>query len=393
APALRNMHEELLVNWIKSGRSFFNSHEFTIFIQLLVTTSLTITMVISYLGSTSSDSSGTLLLLYWMLLLPLLGTQLAEYAQQYPSQHNRLLRLLEPLGTADEKQLWYDDINRPAFISKPFMAENEAKVGIAINFNQVNLDISGKRLLHQINITLTAGTHVAIVGKSGAGKSSLVGLLLGWYRPASGSLWVDGELLHGEYLQTLRREMVWVDPEIKIWNKSLNDNINYGNDTTDSNSIDTNIWQQAELLAVLDALEPEQKLGENGGLLSGGEAQRVRLGRAMNRSGVRLVILDEPFRGLTGEQRRSLLKKARRFWQQATLIFISHDVADTQEFDRVLVMDGGYLVENAAPISLAAQESSYYAALLKAEREARNIIWNSANWRKLRLDNGRIEEE
>jgi len=386
APALRTMHDQLLVNWMRSGRSFFSNHELASLLQLMVSTSLAITMVVAYLHSPMRDSSGTLLLLYWMLLLPLLGTQLAEYAQQYPAQHNRLLRLLEPLGAPDEEQPWYGNLPRPSYISKP--SPKHQQVGIAIHFDNIDLDLSGQRLLYHININLTAGTHLAIVGKSGAGKSSLIGLLLGQNRPSHGSLWVDGDLLDKKRLPQLRREMVWVDPDVQIWNQPLQQNIDYGNDVDLKQKDMQHIWQQAELLSLLEQLPEGQILGEGGGLLSGGEAQRVRLARAMNRDVVRLVILDEPFRGLTGEQRRRLLHKARTFWQQATLIFISHDVADTLDFDHVLVLDHGHVVENAAPTALATDADSHYAQLLQAEREARDIIWNSADWRKIHLEDG-----
>src|SRR5207249_8550472 len=72
----------------------------------------------------------------------------------------------------------------------------------------------------------------------------------------------------------------------------------------------------------------------NGGLLSGGEGQRVRLGRAILRPGVRLVILDEPFRGLDREQRRELLTRARRLWKGVTLLCITHDVGETRSEER-----------------------------------------------------------
>ncbi len=95
----------------------------------------------------------------------------------------------------------------------------------------------------------------------------------------------------------------------------------------------------AELQRVIERLPNglETPLGEGGGLVSGGEGQRVRLARALLRSNVRLAILDEPFRGLDSEQRHALLARAREVWRDATLIFISHDIREAMEFDRVLV--------------------------------------------------------
>src|SRR6185503_5349512 len=81
----------------------------------------------------------------------------------------------------------------------------------------------------------------------------------------------------------------------------------------------------------------QTSLGEAGGLVSGGEGQRVRLGRGALRTGARLAILDEPFRGLDRERRRTLMDRVRRWWKDATLLCITHDVGETLDFERVIV--------------------------------------------------------
>ena len=93
----------------------------------------------------------------------------------------------------------------------------------------------------------------------------------------------------------------------------------------------------------------ETPLGEAGGLVSGGEGQRVRFGRALLRPGVRLAILDEPFRGLDFEQRHKLLHRSREVWRDATLLAISHDIAEAMTFERVLVLEDGRIVEDGDP--------------------------------------------
>jgi ATP-binding cassette subfamily B protein len=129
-------------------------------------------------------------------------------------------------------------------------------------------------------------------------------------------------------------------------------------------------------------------LGEGGALVSGGEGQRVRLGRSLLRSGARLVILDEPFRGLDREKRRKLLVKARQQWSDATLLCVTHDVGETCAFERVLVVEGGRIVEDGAPSDLAERPDSRYQALLEAEAAVRTELWSSNAWRRLRLDRG-----
>lgn len=152
------------------------------------------------------------------------------------------------------------------------------------------------------------------------------------------------------------------------------------------------VIETAELRRVLERLPDgfETRLGEGGALVSGGEGQRVRLARALLRPGTRLVILDEPFRGLDREQRRELLKRVRCLWREVTLLCITHDVSETASFDRVLVMESGKIVEDAAPAVLAEDAHSRYRALLEAERAVRETGWSSGTWRRLRLDSGQL---
>jgi ATP-binding cassette subfamily B protein len=133
-------------------------------------------------------------------------------------------------------------------------------------------------------------------------------------------------------------------------------------------------------------------LGEGGGLVSGGEGQRVRMGRAMGRNGVRLAILDEPARGLDREQRRTFLEKAREHFQGATLFFITHDVTDTLDFNRVLVMERGTIIEDGDPHSLFENTGSRFRALCNQEEMVRRHIWAHPMWRRLRMHEGAIEE-
>jgi ATP-binding cassette subfamily B protein len=243
-------------------------------------------------------------------------------------------------------------------------------------------------------LVIEPGDHVAIVGPSGAGKSSLVGLLLGWHRAANGKLLINDQPLDADGLAQIRQDTAWVDPAIQLWNRSFLDNLYYGAEPDAAGSL-PQILEQADLLNVLRKLPDglQTPLGEAGGLVSGGEGQRVRLGRAMLRPDVRLAILDEPFRGLGREQRGEMLARARRLWREATLLCITHDVSETLGFARVLVLENGRIVEDGVPAALAANPQSRYRALLDAEEQVRQALWSDDGWRRLRLENGRITEE
>jgi len=232
------------------------------------------------------------------------------------------------------------------------------------------------------------------LGASGAGKSSLVGILLGWHKPVVGQCWVDGTPLDGERLRALRRETAWVDPATQLWNRSLLANLHYG--TLGANGDDSlgNTLEQADLFDILERLPEgmQTALGESGGLVSGGEGQRVRLGRALMKQNVRLAILDEPFRGLDRTKRRALLAQARAHWRATTMLCITHDVGETQTFERVVVIENGRIVEDAAPAVLAARADSRYRAMLDAEDAVRRGLWESADWRRLWIEQGELRE-
>jgi ATP-binding cassette subfamily B protein len=125
-------------------------------------------------------------------------------------------------------------------------------------------------------------------------------------------------------------------------------------------------------------------------LVSGGEGQRVRLGRAMHKQGVRLAILDEPFRGLDRQQRKDLMGRVREHWRDATLLCVTHDVGETLSFPRVLVVDCGRIVEDGSPEDLVRQPDSTYRKLLLAEEEVREGLWSTSNWQHLHLHDGQL---
>ena len=260
--------------------------------------------------------------------------------------------------------------------------------GVSVSASGVSVVVGGQRVLDGIDFQMPAGPHVAVIGASGAGKSTLAGLLLGWHQTATGELRIDGEPLTPERLEALRRETAWVDPTVQIWNRPLIDNLLYGSDHSDGLSA---ALDKAGLLPVVAKLPQglATRLGEGGALLSAGEAQRVRLGRAMVREDARLVVLDEPFVGLERDRRRALLTQSRQHWHDTTMFYVTHDVAETRAFDRVLVLDRGRIVEDGNPIRLAQLPSSRYRRMLQAQELAQSRF-AAADWRRVRLDDGRV---
>jgi ABC-type bacteriocin/lantibiotic exporter with double-glycine peptidase domain len=433
--AVRREHESLLVEWARSGLGLQRAVVGIEAVQFLAGFGLAAWLLLDHLAR-SGETGGVLLLIYWALNLPVLGQELALIAWQYPAYRNVTLRLLEPLGAREETveepsqtgrqssraapertgkstSLGVADGKADASYGPPLPREDFRGVrnfetsetgqedcsytaesrGVALSLEEVSVRAAGNTILEDIHLSIPAGNHVAVVGPSGAGKSSLVGILLGWHRPATGRVLVDGELLDGRQLAQLRRETAWVDPSVQLWNRSFIDNLTYGVDSQSQMPIGSAI-EEADLHSVLEKLPDglQTSLGEGGALVSGGEGQRVRLGRAMFRPDVRLVILDEPFRGLERQRRHELLGRARRLWEHATLLCITHDVSATLCFDRVLVVERGRIVEDGSPAQLASRAESRYAAMLEAEKALREGLWSKGEWRTLRLERGELTE-
>ena len=389
--ALRREHESLLVEWARASFAVQRLVVWVEALQGLTGFGLAAWLMLSHV-SRAGETGGSLLLVYWALNLPGLGEEIAQVARQYPTYRNVTLRLLEPIGALEDKTSASELLSRTSPVSVASGLRSADPAAVAIELDQVSVSASGHTILEEINLKIEPGEHVAIVGASGAGKSSVLGLLLGWHRAAAGSVRVDGTALEGAYLEQLRKDTAWIDPAVQLWNRSLFFNLCYGNPDRVPTA---NLLEQAELRQLLEKLPDglQTELGESGGLVSGGEGQRVRFGRALLRREVRLALLDEPFRGLDRHQRRKLLARARRHWDGTTLLCVTHDVGETLGFPRALVVDNGRIVEDGAPAELARQANSRYRALLEAEESVREGSWSGGHWRHLRLEDGRLVEE
>ena len=390
--AVTREHEALLLDW---SRAHFLREKVTLAADAVLhvaTVGMVAWIILGHLARNGLTGS-VLLLVYWSLSLFSLSQLVSVMlGRQYPSYRNITLRLLEPLGAPEDQTI------RSTVEAGPDAPEDTAARGARepadFVFQNVAVRAAGHTILRDINLQIGAGEHVAVVGPSGAGKSTLVGLLLGWHQPQVGRVLVDGEPLEAAQLPRLRQETAWVDPAIQLWNRSLLENLRYGL-PPEANPEVSPVIDQADLVGVLEMLPDglQGAIGESGGLVSGGEGQRVRLARAMLRPSPRLVILDEPFRGLDRGQRSELLKRARSLWSGTTLLCVTHDVAETRDFPRVIVVEQGHIVEDGSPAKLSELSGSRYRAMLAAEEAVREGMWSASSWRRFRIDSGWLLEQ
>ena len=373
-------HGSRLREWARAARDVARTQIVSETLLGLVGFGLAALAVFHYLV-TAEGSGWAILLVYWVLMVPSLGLELSFLIQQYPQHRNVTLRLLEPLGA--EEGASDEESEAVAVI--------DSAGAPAIRFQDVCVQQAGNQVLAVGALSIAPREHVAIVGVSGAGKSSLVGLLLGWYQPNTGVVLVDEAPLVGGVLSRLRQRTTWVDPTVQLWNRSLLENLRYGQEG-ERRPVGEAV-EAAELDEVLARLPMglQTPVGASGALLSGGEGQRVRLGRGICRESPRLVILDEAFCGLERVRRSAMLQSARVRWKDATLLCITHDIGQTRSFSRVLVIEGGRIVEDGVPEILAAKSGSRYAGLLAAEEHALARL-AGPEWRRLRVEGGFVQE-
>ena len=382
--AMRVEHESLLVPWYAAARAQERLALWTACATLIVSSSVVIGIIMAH-ARHGVEGQLLLLLFFWVQRIPPLGEQVIANLRRWNSVQASMLRAEEPLR-AKERIAGKVTANAPP--SDVTQVMSSGMDGVGLKLKNATVSAGGQAILRDVTLEIRPGEHVAIVGESGAGKSSLLSLLLGFLDHDRGQVSIDHAPLNEGLRERLRRHIVWVDPGVHLWNASVLDNLTYGSDARRRPPM-ADIIHQADLLEILQRLPEGQRtlLGESGGLVSGGEAQRVRFGRGR----AKLVLLDEAFRGLDRDRRRVLLTRAREVWARATMLCVTHDVSETADFDRVLVIENGKVVEDGTPQELL-QKRSRYHTLWEADANARTAIWSGTSFRRVRVAAGEVTE-
>jgi HlyB family type I secretion system ABC transporter len=214
--------------------------------------------------------------------------------------------------------------------------------------------------LENLSFEIKPGQTVALVGRSGSGKTTISKLLLGLYSPTTGKILIDGKELSNIALHSLRSQIGVVDQNTFLFSGSILDNISLGHASASLKEV-----KQAALLAGADEfirkmpMGYETQIGEGGGMLSGGQRQRLAIARALL-GNPRLLVFDEATSSLDTESERIIQKNLENICQGRSTLIIAHRLSTVRNADLILVLDQGILIESGNHRELMARRGQYF---------------------------------
>ena len=238
------------------------------------------------------------------------------------------------------------------------------KVSGRITLQEVGFSYNDDVLvLDDINLTIAPGETVAIVGRSGSGKSTLASLLMRFYQPVSGVIKVDDFSLSEVSASSLRRQVALVNQQVMLFNDTVANNIAYGELRGATPHAITAAAEKAHAIEFINQLPSgmDTMIGEGGARLSGGQRQRLAIARALLKDAP-ILILDEATSALDTESEKSIQNALDAVMQGRTTIVIAHRLSTIENADRIIVMDGGKIIEQGAHVSLL-EKGGVYARL------------------------------
>ena len=234
----------------------------------------------------------------------------------------------------------------------------------AIKFDHVDLSYKNQvKAIDDLSLDIQAGQTVALVGRSGAGKSSLVNMLVRFQETSAGQIYLDGILIQDIELSNLRSQVAMVNQQVVLFDSTVRENIAYGQlaDASDEAIIAAAKAAYAHDFIMSLPNGYETKLGAQGMSLSGGQRQRIAIARAILKNAP-ILILDEATSALDNESEHFIQKAFDEAMedQHRTTIVIAHRLSTIENADKIVVMDKGRIIEQGTHVELLAKQGAYY---------------------------------
>lgn len=297
-------------------------------VAVLVTIWLGGTMVIN--GTTTVGILVACQMYLWLLLMPvLLVVKSYGDMQQGIAAMERLLELL------DEPR---EQLDRPDSVDAPALIET-------VEFDRVSFTYDEKRVLHEIGLEVDGGSTVALVGASGAGKTTVTNLVMRFFDPVEGALRINGIDLRDIKLASYRSRIGLVSQDVFLFDGTIAENIAYGRPSADFAAIERAAQKASAhefILALPDGYDTQ--VGERGARLSGGEAQRISIARAIL-ADPQILILDEATSNLDSESEQAVQAGLHELLHDRTTFIVAHRMSTIVNADVIVVLDEGRIVE------------------------------------------------
>ena len=271
-------------------------------------------------------------------------------------------RLFENIGTVNDGMA---TLSKPhTILDKPQALPLKVTRG-EIKFDHVDFSYeAGKPLLNGFNLNIKPGEKVGLIGRSGAGKSTIVNLLLRFYEPQSGTISIDGQNVDSVTQESLRAQIGLVTQDTSLLHRSVRDNIIYGRpDATEAEMISA--AERAEATGFIPNLSDakgrrgyDAHVGERGVKLSGGQRQRIAIARVMLKDAP-ILLLDEATSALDSEVEAAIQESLDKMMEGKTVIAIAHRLSTIAAMDRLIVLDKGRIIEEGNHTELLEKQGLY----------------------------------
>ena len=232
-----------------------------------------------------------------------------------------------------------------------------------IAFNNVTFNYENTKVFNDFSLIIESGQKVGLVGRSGAGKSTFVALMLRHFDVDQGSITIDGQDTNKVTLDSLRRVIAYVPQDTSLFHRTIRENICYGSPNATFEEV-----KRAAQLSQADGFiqklpqKYETLVGERGVKLSGGQRQRIAIARAFLKNAP-ILILDEATSSLDSESEHAIQQSLEKLMQGRTVIAIAHRLSTLKKMNRILVIESGKIVEDGYPNELLKKEKSVFKSM------------------------------
>lgn len=260
----------------------------------------------------------------------------------------------------------YDALIKPVSV-KDVPGAGDLKVTHgAISIKNLTFKYNKKNVLKNLTIDIASGEKIGLVGVSGAGKTTLVNLLMRMYDVVDGAIFIDGQDIRSVTQDSLRRNISFIPQEPTMFNRSLRENIAYGCDNVSDEQIYAAARQASAHAFIKDTVNGYDTLvGDRGVKLSGGQRQRIAIARAFLKDAP-ILILDEATSALDSDTESTIQKSFERLARGRTTIVIAHRLSTLRNMDRIIVLDHGKIIEQGSHNQLV-RSGGVYSRLWKMQ--------------------------